>query len=158
MTNITVDNKKHTIELTKKDYDKACKFGTQEYIDLQEARKSYPTYKVVKVTRKAPKSTFKGLTYSYMEKYILTHDGADQSIMKEYLLLRGETDEADEALAESVNYQEMKDWFLEKFPAIANFHNMRAEMIENTKKAKETKKAESAKSKKTAFRKTLLTA
>ena len=42
MTNITINNQKHTIELTKKDYDKACKFGTQEYLDLQEAASRIP--------------------------------------------------------------------------------------------------------------------
>ena len=74
MTNIAINEKKHTIELTKKDYDKACKFGTQEYLDLQEVRKAYPNYKVVKVTRKASKNTYKGLTYAYMEKYPVFKD------------------------------------------------------------------------------------
>jgi len=157
MTNITMNAKNRTIELTKKDYDKACKFGTQEYFDLQEARKAYPTYKVVKVTHKAPKSTFKGLTYSYMEKYILAHDDADKSIMKEYLLLRGETDEADEALAEPANYQEMKDWFLEKFPAVANFHKNRAELIEKSQQKKEAQKKAAEEAKKLARRNALIT-
>ena len=80
MTNIAINEKKHTIELTKKDYDKACKFGTQEYLDLQEVRKAYPNYKVVKVTRKASKNTYKGLTYAYMEKYIKAHDNEEQTI------------------------------------------------------------------------------
>ena len=53
MTNINVNEKARCIELTKKDYAKACKYGTQEYIDLQEVRKAYPTFKVVEVTRKA---------------------------------------------------------------------------------------------------------
>ena len=83
MTNITVNEKARCIGLTKKDYAKACKFGTQEYIDLQEVRKAYPTFKVVGVTRKAPKTDkpiFKGLTYEYMEKYIKSHDNAEENM------------------------------------------------------------------------------
>ena len=65
--------------------------------------------------------------------------------------------EGEEALAESFNYQEMKDWFLEKYPEIANFHEKRAELMEKTQKAKEAKRAESAKAKKDARRIALLT-
>lgn len=159
MTNINVNEKARCIELTKKDYAKACKFGTQEYIDLQEVRKAYPTFKVVGVTRKAPKTDkpiFKGLTYEYMEKYIKSHDNAEEN-MAEYMELRGISEEGEEALAESFNYQEMKDWFLEKYPEIANFHEKRAELMEKTQKAKEAKRAESAKAKKDARRVALLT-
>lgn len=157
MTNITVNAKNHTIELTKKDYDKACKFGTQEYFDLQEARKAYPSYKVVKVTHKAPKNSFKGLTYAYMEKYIKSHDDEDQIIMAEYLMMRGETDEADEALANSASYQEIKTWFLEKFPAVADFHKNRAELIEKSQQKKEAQKKAAEEAKKRARRDTLMT-
>ena len=157
MTNIAINEKKHTIELTKKNYDKACKFGTQEYLDLQEVRKAYPNYKVVKVTRKASKNTYKGLTYAYMEKYIKAHDDEEQTIMAEYLTMRGETDEADEALANSANYQEMKNWFLEKFPAVAAYHEERTELIEKTQQSKEAQKKEAEEAKKLARRNALMT-
>lgn len=158
MTNITVNEKARSIELTKKDYAKACKYGTQEYIDLQEVRKAYPTFKVVEVTRKATKSdkpTFKGLTYEYMEKYILSHDNAEEN-MAEYMELRGISEEGEEALAESFNYQEMKDWFLDKFPAVADFHEKRAELIEKAQQKKATKREEEARAKREAHRKALL--
>ena len=64
-----------------------------------------------------------------MEMYIEKHDDEDKSIMAEYLMLRGMTDEAEEALAESFTYLEMKDWFLKKFPAIASFHEARAKLM-----------------------------
>jgi hypothetical protein len=66
-----------------------------------------------------------------MEKYIEKHDDDDKSIMAEYKMLRGLTDEAEEVLAESFTYLEMKDWFLKKFPAIASFHEARAKLLEN---------------------------
>ena len=36
MTNIIINEKKRTIEMSKKDYASACKFGSEEYVDLQE--------------------------------------------------------------------------------------------------------------------------
>ncbi len=161
MTNITVNAKNRTIELTKKDFTKACKFGTQEYIDLQEVRKVYPNFRVVEGTRKATKSdkpSYKGLTYEYMEKYIKAHDDKDQTIMKEYMEVRGLSDEADENLAESFTYQEMKDWFFDKFPAVADFHQKRAELLEKAQQKKEAKRAESTKAKRNALRIALLSA
>ena len=158
MANINVNEKARCIELTKKDYAKACKYGTQEYKELQEVRQAYPNFKVVEVTRKTTKNdkpTFKGLTYAYMEKYILTHDNAEEN-MAEYMELRGISEEGEEALAESFNYQEMKDWFLDKYPEIANFHEKRAELLEKAQQKKEAKRAESVKAKKDARRVALL--
>ena len=121
------------IEMSKKEAKAAAKFGSDEYKDLQTARKDYPNFKVVTVTRKstAKKNPFKGLTYEYMKMYIEKHDDDDKSIMAEYKMLRGLTDEAEEVLAESFTYLEMKDWFLKKFPAIASFHEARAKLLEN---------------------------
>lgn len=128
-----INERKCAIEMSKKEAKAAAKFGSDEYKDLQAARKDYPNFKVVTVTRKATakKNPFKGLTYEYMEMYIEKHDDDDKSIMAEYKMLRGLTDEAEEVLAESFTYLEMKDWFLKKFPAIASFHEARAKLLEN---------------------------
>ena len=128
---MNINMKKNAIELTKKEAAAAAKFGTTEYKQLQEARRDYPTFSVKTVSQKpaTKKNTFKGLTYEYMEMYIQKHDDAEKSIMAEYLMLRGKTDEAEEALAESFTYQEMKEWFLKKFPAIASFHEARAKLM-----------------------------
>ena len=119
------------IEMTAKFAKAAAKFGSDEYKQLQEARKDYPNYKVVTVARKAPakKESYKGLTYSYMESYIMAHDDEEKSIMAEYQMLRGLSQEAQEALAEPCSYIEMKDWFLKKFPAIAEFHKKREALL-----------------------------
>ena len=115
------------IEMTTKFAKAAAKFGTDEYKDLQVARRDYPDFKVAIISRKAPakKESYKGLTYSYMENYIKAHDNEKKSIMAEYEMLRGMSDEAKEALADPCSYMEMKDWFLKKFPAIAEFHKKR---------------------------------
>ena len=50
MANIIINEKKRTIEMSKKDYASACKFGTEKYKELQEARRAYPNYRVIAVT------------------------------------------------------------------------------------------------------------
>ncbi len=140
MNNLNVNMKNRTIEMTKKFAAASSKFGTEEYKTLQEVRRDYPSYKVVTIARKASKSdssAFKGLTYEYMEKYIAGHDDEEKSIMLEYMMLRGESEEAEEAFAESASYQEIKDWFLDTFPAIAEFHKKREKMIKATRQKKE---------------------
>ena len=119
-----INEKKMAIEMTKKFAAAARKFGTKQYRDLQEARRDYPNFKVVTVTRKATSNqdTYKGLTYKFMEDYIQKHDDAEHSIMDEYLTLRGLTEAAKENLLEPYSYYEMKTWFLKTFPAIAEFH------------------------------------
>jgi len=138
-----INEKKNAIELSKKEAAAAAKFGTREYKALQEARKDYPGFKVVTIARKsaAKKESCKGLTYGYMEMYIQKHDDEEKSIMAEYLMLRGLSKEAEEALAESFTYQEMKEWFLAKYPAINKFHEARAKALELAKAAAESNKA-----------------
>ena len=141
MTNLTINNKAHTIEMTKKFEKAASRFGSDEYKVLQEARKDYPTYKVVvKTSTTKSKESFKGLTYDYMEKYIDTHD-KEGTTKAEFEMLRGTSVEAKEALAEACSYQEIKAWFFNKFPEIKTFHEKRTKMLE---KAEDTSKVEEA--------------
>ena len=128
---MTINFHSNSIEMTKKFAKAASRFGSDEYKALQEARKDYPTFKIVTVTRKATtqKETYKGLTYSYMESYIKAHDDENKSIMAEYEMLRGRSQEAQEALAEGCSYIEIKAWFLNKFPAIAEFHKKREALL-----------------------------
>ena len=86
MTNIIINEKKRTIEMSKKDYTSACKFGSGEYKDLQEVRRAYPDYRVIAVKSKVSgANVYKGLTYSFMEKYIMNHDDEGKTTMKKYL-------------------------------------------------------------------------
>ena len=126
-----INFKNQTIEMSKKFAKAAEKFGSEEYRALQEARRDYPKFKVVTISRKATvqKESYKGLTYSYMENYIKTHDDEKKSIMAEYEMLRGLSEEAQEALAEPCSYIEMKNWFLDKYPAIAEFHKKREMLL-----------------------------
>lgn len=122
-----INHSTQTIEMSKKFAKAAAKFNSNEYKQLQAARKDNIGYRTEVVDRKVTgkKSTYKGLTYDYMENYISAHDDENSSIMEEYLMLRGKSEEAEELLAETFSYLEMKDWFLKKFPEIAAFHKKR---------------------------------
>ena len=133
MTKITVNYKTHTLELSRKFADAAAKYGTEEYKELQEVRRDYPGYKVNVVKTKATKTDkeqdiFKGLNYDYMEKYIKAHDD-DGSHMADFLILRGTSEDAVEALADSATYKEIRDWFLATYPAIKQFYTKRASLL-----------------------------
>ena len=121
---------KEIIVMTAKEAKAAGKIGTKEFNDLQTLRSMNPTYRIeiVKPSRSKKKDTMKGLTYEYMEKYIASHD-ADGSIRKEYDNLRATSEEAKEACADAASYGEIKKWFLNKYPAIAEFHKKREELL-----------------------------
>ena len=141
MSNIYLNHKNHTIEMNKTFSAAASKYGSPEYVELQNARRDYPTYLIVTVAKKAAKSDYKGLTYEYMEKYIKTHDNEEKSIMAEYLMLRG-LDEAGKGVdAESADYTAIREWFFQAFPAIEQFHNKREALLEKIAQRKAERQA-----------------
>ena len=52
--------------------------GSEAYMLLQNARRDYPTYTVVRrqIKRNSAKECYRGLTYEYMESYIASHSNA----------------------------------------------------------------------------------
>ena len=120
--NLKVNHQMRTIEMTKTFADKASRFGSDEYNTLMLAREQNPGYSVKVVTRKTTKSdkpSFKGLTYEYMEKYILAHGDAE-TVKKNY-------EEFNEMLlisrchSKQFRYPVIKSWFLKQYPEIAKF-------------------------------------
>ena len=83
---------------------------------MQTARRDYEGFHVVTRTirRNDKKECYRGLTYDYMERYILLHDKADER-KKEFDELR--------LIAEchSKRYPVIKQWFLQQYPEIAQF-------------------------------------
>ena len=127
---ILVNSKNSTLEISKK-FDKARqRFGSPEYIELQNARKDNPGFRVVvKASSGKGVNHYKGLSFEYMEKYIDSHDDEEKSIRREYEILRGKSDEAVELNTESYSYMDIKEWFLKKYPAIAEFHAKREQIL-----------------------------
>ena len=93
--------------------------GSEAYMLLQNARRDYPTYTVVRrqIKRNSAKECYRGLTYEYMESYIASHDNA-ASRRAEYSELR--------LLAEchSIRYPTIKKWFLAAYPEVAQYGMM----------------------------------
>ena len=99
-------------------YKNSSNIRFEEYAMLQRARQDYPTYTPVikRIKRNLDKETYKGLTYAYMERYIESHEDADE-IMAEYRELRL----ISECHGKARRYPAIKKWFLEKYPEIETF-------------------------------------
>ena len=132
MTNIIINDKNRTIEITKKFANEAKRYGTQEYEDLKAARADFPRYRVVVKSSGKKADCFKGLTYDYMKSYI-TKKIADRAkeiekandpeaknefeeILKKFYTLCGKTEDGkDQEFAATATYGEIKKWFLDQF-------------------------------------------
>ena len=141
MANIIINTKKHTIEINKNTAKAASIFGTDEYNALQCARRDYPTFKVVTVSKKGAKPEYKGMDYKYMEKYIATHDDENRSIMAEYKMLTGKSEAGKDAMADAACYADVKEWFLMTFPEIEKFHSDRDALLEKIAQRRAEKQA-----------------
>lgn len=94
---------------------------SDEYAHLQEVRRDYPDYAVIRRTidTNPHKETYKGLTYEYMEDYILRHESEDNALatIKEFNELRT----ISKCHRQGLRYPTIKKWFLNKYPEIAEF-------------------------------------
>ena len=124
---MTINSAARTISLTKSEMTAASRVGSSEYKKLQTARRDYPDFRVTTVTRKVKtqREAYKGLTYAYMEKYIAAHDDEACTIMAEYRMYRGTSEDPTAQLPDPYTYSEMKEWFLGKFEEIAKFYKSR---------------------------------
>ena len=94
---------------------------SDEYAHLQQVRRDYPSYTVLRrqIKRNSDKKTYNGLTYEYMEDYIMTH-GSPETIKKnlnDYHEMRL----ISECHGRAFRYPVIKSWFLEKYPEIMRF-------------------------------------
>ena len=92
-----------------------------EYAHLQQVRKDYPTYTVIQrqIKKNSNKETYNGLTYEYMEGYIMTHGSIEtiQANLREFEEMRL----ISKCHSKAFRYPTIKAWFLERFPEIKAF-------------------------------------
>lgn len=101
--------------------------GSTEYEKLQACRKDYPTYTVVRreIKKNPNQVRYGGLTYQYMEDYIMTHESREtlNAVLDEFnemlLISRG--------YSKAFRYPTIKRWFLLKYPEFAEFGRKPAE-------------------------------
>ena len=117
---IKINDKNHTIELTKKFAAAAKRFGTSEYEDLQRVRHDYPNYRVVIRTVSKKADSFKGLTFAYMENYIKTKN--DEDNLRTFYTLCGKTEEGkDQDFGARASYGEVRKWFLDTYEEVKKY-------------------------------------
>ena len=108
-----------------------------EYAHLQTVRRDYPAYTVVRRTikRNANKEAYKGLTYEYMETYILSHGSSEARIanLREFNEMRLIA----ECHSKAFRYPVIKAWFLEMYPEVKNF-GVKAEAVAEEQEETET--------------------
>jgi len=118
-----------------------------EYAHLQNVRRDYPTYTVVRHTIKknTSKETYKGLTYEFMEYYITKYEPEEtqKAVLDEF---RTKID-ISKCHAKGRRYPTIKNWFLEKYPAVTMF-GMNESELAAYKKAQEEKAQREAEEKK----------
>ena len=105
MSNITINYQKSTIEITKSFEKKASVFGSEAYIELSDARKEFPAFRLVIKANKSS-SAFKGMDYDFMLAYIKTHENEENTRETEFGKLR----------ASGLTYGEVKQWFIDTYP------------------------------------------
>ena len=118
---------KRTIEMSTNEAKAAGKYDSPEFNELQGLRAAYPTFKIVV---KAPKKTKNQLRidYKFIEEYIKKHDD-EGTIMNKLNILRGK--KADEGeYVETVNFMEIKKWFLATYPEIKEAQKKYREQID----------------------------
>ena len=121
---VRINRNSRTIEVTK-GFDKASsRFGTAAYEAMQKVLQENPGFRVVVKATKVKADLYKGLTYSFMEKYIASHDNAEVN-MAMFMDHRGLSDEAVACGAEALSYGEIKAWFLRTYPEFAAFQARR---------------------------------
>ena len=141
-TGLTINATANTIEMTKEFAKKAKYYGTEEYTQLQKARKDYPTYSVV--TRKTvSKESYKGLTINYMYNYIKKHpetvvmeDNTEMSTLEVFREIAG-LDESGKKLVnvETAFYGEIRAWFLDIYPEVKDQKDNIKKLLSAKKKA-----------------------
>lgn len=118
---LTVNHINRTIVMDRTFAKYAANTASAEYAQLQSVRRDYPTYTVMQrhIRTNSNKNCYRGLTYDYMEDYILTHGTEETRIAnyKEYSDMRIIA----ECHSKAFRYPVIKSWFLEKYPEIASF-------------------------------------
>lgn len=118
---IKVDHENNSIIMDRTFAKLAENAHSEEYTTLQNVRRDYPTYKVKTRTirKNTYKETYAGLTYSYMEYYIRTHESVNTiaAVMGEFEEMRL----ISQCHSRAFRYPTIKKWFLEKYPEVMKF-------------------------------------
>ena len=113
---------------------------SEEYAHLQRVRADYPNFTVTTRSCKPnpEKESYKGLTYAYMEDYIISTESKDTvlEVLDEYNRLRLIA----ECHSKSRRYPAIKRWFLARYPEVENMNKTVDDILAKAKKNREAKR------------------
>lgn len=133
---LTINHANRTIVMDRTFAKNALDTRSEDYAHLQAVRRDYPNYQVVQrhIRKNNSKNTYRGLTYEYMESYIMTH-GTEETKMTNFKTYQ-EMRIIAECQGKAFRYPVIKSWFLDKYPEIARFGITETEVaIEEVKAA-----------------------
>lgn len=138
---MTIIEKKNVIYVTKAEYAKAMKVGTDEFEELFKARQMYPNAKVV-IKKSNNKQNYSKLTKKFMLEYVEATDKGFHDELKEMFASIGKV-RFDEMKNEviTVSFFYVREKFLNRYPQF---------MTEKDRKKYEAAKADKNKSEETS--------
>ena len=121
MNSIRIDHVTKRIIMGSQFYKNSLDPRNEEYTILQDVRRDYPNYAPIqrKIKKNPAKKTYSGLTYAYMEDYILTHESPEtvEAVFTEF----NEMVLISQCHSQAFRYPTIKKWFLNKYPEILKF-------------------------------------
>ena len=142
MKAIVIDYAHSSVSISSAFAKKALIPGTAEYAQLMRVRKDFPDFRLV--TRQFKTNTkqehYRGLTYDFMREYIGSHEKDAKVVLAELEEMIG----ISKCRSLSKRYPIIKAWFLERYPAIAEFGMAKSENVAQFSEAEELSEAAAA--------------
>ena len=115
-----LDHENRKIVMDRTFANKAEFVGSEEYNLLQQCRRDYPTYNVIRKTinKKTDQEHYRGLTYDYMKEYIGKYDTENKEAN---LALLEEMIDISKCHSTCKRYPVIKQWFLDTYDHVKKF-------------------------------------
>lgn len=120
LTTMNINLMTNTITLTKKEFKLSGNPNSELFQKITNLKRDWPNCNIIVENQIKRKDSLKGLNYAYMEKYIKSHDNADEN-MANYRTLRGLDNQ--DGLNMSASYGQVRKWFLATYPEIEEYQN-----------------------------------
>lgn len=118
---LKIVHEKNTIEMSKAFSKASGNPHSQEYVLLQRVRRDYPDYDLVtrSIKKKASQEHYAGLTYDYMETYIMSHGEMEERManLKDFNQLRLIA----QCHSKARSFPFIRSWFLDTYPEVKEF-------------------------------------
>lgn len=118
---LKIVHEKNIIEMSKAFSKASGNPHSQEYVLLQRVRRDYPDYDLVtrSIKKKASQEHYAGLTYDYMETYIMSHGEMEERManLKDFNQLRLIA----QCHSKARSFPFIRSWFLDTYPEVKEF-------------------------------------